>query len=446
MIPPPVQAEFWRKEGLPKFVRFWEVGNHLLDALNKLTLNVAAPADKNESIIRTLAILTGIGFADVSMLVAHGHGMGAQKIARTCLEYAINAEYLRRNPGQHQDFLAWSSVEQHRKLNFMRKHMPTEFAALDPAMVADSEKRYQKFKKRFSSPNKKGLRQSWCKLNLRERAVNSDFEEMYSAAYASASELSHGSFGGIAQHVERMVGDNWQAAIPPCMTGCALALQIAHYCAFRALQSLVLLKGAESTPPRSVLKSQYDYVWQAPANSTAPRGIRIAIFGTSHRLQGAVNSPNKLWNIEDPSYSDLLTILFRDEKPDFVFEEVGSGPTTASRKADAELGQGRYLDIDPGREERESLGLKKDTYDSFPVNPMRSGQENDTAYWQDVDQHRKREALWVSKIQSTRFTRAILICGMNHLLSLAYTLEDLGYEVKALGYMPEHKLCILPHA
>lgn len=32
--PPPVQAEFWRQEGLPKFVRFWEVGNDLFDALN----------------------------------------------------------------------------------------------------------------------------------------------------------------------------------------------------------------------------------------------------------------------------------------------------------------------------------------------------------------------------------------------------------------------------
>ena len=447
MIPPPVQAEFWRKEGLPRFVRFWEVCNDLFHALNNLTLNAGIPSDKNESLIRTLAILTGIGFADVTMLVAHGHGMGAQKIARTCLEYAINAEYLRLNPSEHEDFLAWSWVEQHRKLNFMRKYMPAEFTALDLAMVTDSEKHYQKFKTRFSSPKKKSLRQSWCKLNLRERAVVADFEEMYSAAYGSASELSHGSFGGIAQHVEHVVGDNWQPAIPPCLTGCALALQIAHYCAFRVLQTLVLLKGVESTPPRSVLKDQYDYVWQDPGNSTAPRGVKIAVFGTSHRLQGAVNSKNKAWNVNDPSYSDLLAILFRDEEPDFVFEEAaGSGPTTASCKTEAELGQGKYLDIDPSREQRESLGLDADSGENFNVNPMGDGQSHDTASWAKIEQHRKREALWVSKIQSTKFTSAILIVGMNHLLSLAYTLEDLGYEVKALGYMPDHKLCILQHA
>jgi hypothetical protein len=381
------------------------------------------------------------------MLVAHGHGIGAQKIARTCLEYAINAEYLRLNPGEHEDFLAWSWVEQHRKLNFMRKCMPTELAALDPTMVEESEKQYQIFKKRFSSPKTKGLRQSWCKLNLRERAFSTDFEQMYSAAYRSASELSHGSFGGIAQHVESMVGNNWQPAIPPCITGCELALQIAHYCAFRVLQTLVLLKGVESTPPRSVLKNQYDYVWQQPGNSTAPRGVKIAIFGTSHRIQGAVNSKNKVWSVEDPSYSDLLATLFRDQKPDFVFEEAaGSGPTTASCKADAELGPGKYLDIDPSCEQRESLGLDGDSGENFNVNPMADGQAHDTASWAKIGQHRKREALWVSKIQSTKFTSAILIVGMNHLLSLAYTLEDLGYEVKALGYMPEHKLCIPPHA
>jgi Family of unknown function (DUF5677) len=101
--------------------------------------------------------------------------------------------------------------------------MPGEFANLDPKMVADSEKRYQAVKPQFLLSNKK-LRQSWCKLNLRERAVKTKFEDMYGAAYAVSSELSHGSFGGIVQHVESLVGDNWQPAIPPSLTGCAQAL------------------------------------------------------------------------------------------------------------------------------------------------------------------------------------------------------------------------------
>lgn len=93
--------------------------------------------------------------------------------------------------------------------------MPKEFANLNPATVADSEKNYQAVKARFEVPNKKSLRQSWCKLNLRERGIKADFEEMYSAVYGSVSELSHGSFRGLAQHVESVIGDNWQPAIPP---------------------------------------------------------------------------------------------------------------------------------------------------------------------------------------------------------------------------------------
>src|SRR6266852_4921055 len=74
--PPPVQTEFWEKEGFPKFVKFWEVCNRLFDALNKLTLNAGVPKDPNESLIRTLCIFTGIASADVSMLVAHGSRYG----------------------------------------------------------------------------------------------------------------------------------------------------------------------------------------------------------------------------------------------------------------------------------------------------------------------------------------------------------------------------------
>jgi hypothetical protein len=269
--PPPVQAEFWEKEGFPKFVRFWEVHHRLADALSRFTLNADEPKDANESIIRTLCVFTGIAFADVSMLIAHGHGIGAKKVARTCLEYAINAEYLRLEPSEHNDYLDWNLIEQHRKLNFMQKYMPKEFAALDPAMVADTENNYKAIKARFEVPNKKGrLRSSWCKLNLHDRATKTNFEEMYLAVYGSASELSHGSFGGLAQHVESIVGENWQPALPPSITGCALALQIVHYCTFRAVQTIVQLKGVESTPPRSVLKNDYDYAWGEEKRAAVP--------------------------------------------------------------------------------------------------------------------------------------------------------------------------------
>jgi hypothetical protein len=75
---------------------------------------------------------------------------------------------------------------------------------------------------------------------------------------------------------------------------------------------------------------------------------------------------NGQFNVDDPSYSDLLTLLFKEEKPDFVFEEeAGLGPTTAEAKAQAELGPRRSLDVDPARKERKSLGLNLDSRENF---------------------------------------------------------------------------------
>ena len=159
----------------------------------------------------------------------------------------------------------WSVIEQTRKVEYMRKYMPNDFAKLDPKTVAKTEKSYQAVKPKFVGRNGK-LRQSWSKLSLRERAVKTNFEQMYSSIYMLSSELSHGSFGGLVQHVERIEGHNWQPAIPPCMTGCAQALQTGHYCAFRALQTLLVMKNIDSTPPLSVLKNDYDYAWEEKTN------------------------------------------------------------------------------------------------------------------------------------------------------------------------------------
>jgi hypothetical protein len=272
--PPPAQRAFWEQEGYPKFVRFWEVCNRLFDALNKFTLNAGKPKDKNEAIIRSLCISTGIAFADVSMLVAHGHGLGAMKIARSCLESAINAEYLRLEPTEYRDFLDWSLIGQHRKVEYMRKYMPNEFAGLAPTMIDETEKGYQAVRPRFllaNSQNKTKLRPTWCRRSLRERAERANFEELYNSVYGLYSELSHGSFGRLAQHVENLVGDNIQPAIPPSIVGCSQALQSVHLCSLRALLTLVLLKDTDSFPPFSDLKNDYDYVWNEGRGTAIPQ-------------------------------------------------------------------------------------------------------------------------------------------------------------------------------
>ena len=253
--------DFFEKEAYPAFEKFWEVANRLFDALSLFTLDAGKPKEKHHFFIRSLCMMTGMSLHDVALLVGNGCGLSAVRIARTALESAINAEYLRLNPAECKDYLNWSHIEQHRKLKYMQAHNPTEFARLSPERVAENEKLYRRaIRSNFLSPNGK-QRQSWCKFNLRERAEKTSFDDMYNTFYGVSSELMHGSFGGLAHHMESSTEGAWQPAVQPSMTGCSFALQVAHYCAFRALQTLVEMNGTDSTPPILDLKADYDCAW-----------------------------------------------------------------------------------------------------------------------------------------------------------------------------------------
>jgi len=253
--------EFFEKQAYPAFERFWKVGNRVLTALNALTLNVGKPKERHHLFIRNLCMMTGMAYSDVALLAGNGCGMAAIKIARTALESAINAEYLRLNPAEDEDYFKWGAVETHRKLEYMRVHLPAAFAKVSPEEVAEND-RYKAVRPRFLLPNGK-MRRTWCKLNLRERAEKTGFSEMYDAFYAISSELSHASFGGLAQHAESLGDNYWEPAIQPSLEGCAIALNVAHYCAFKAVHTLVQMNEADSSPSILDLKKDYDSAWDS---------------------------------------------------------------------------------------------------------------------------------------------------------------------------------------
>lgn len=64
-------------------------------------------------------MMTGMAFSDVALLVGNGCGTAAIKIARTALESAVNAEYLRLNPAEDEDYFNWGAVETRRQLEYI---------------------------------------------------------------------------------------------------------------------------------------------------------------------------------------------------------------------------------------------------------------------------------------------------------------------------------------
>ncbi len=161
----------------------------------------------------------------------------------------------------------------------------------------------------------------------------------------------------------------------------------------------------------------------------------LTLFGTSHRLQGA---EKRELNVDDPTYAMLVERFL--EGRDFVFEEGAElGPTTAEKLMLGKLGSGFYCDIDPSVKNRLGDYGIGDTGRGYSIDPH----DPDTGilhYEYDLEQE-KRETLWLKRIREREFGHALVICGYLHVLSMAFRLRAVGYDVETCFYMPLLKLC-----
>jgi hypothetical protein len=165
---------------------------------------------------------------------------------------------------------------------------------------------------------------------------------------------------------------------------------------------------------------------------------RVTILATLHELQGAEKRPGSM---NDPMYEALLKQLMSAERIDFVFEEAtGMGPTIAEKLSLEKLGPGRYLDVDPGREERSQFGIASDSNDSYMIG---SPPQVAFASWQFLDVHIRREEFWVRQLESREFHNGLMVCGLAHVLSFAFRLHAANFSVKALEYANWHRSRVL---
>ena len=156
---------------------------------------------------------------------------------------------------------------------------------------------------------------------------------------------------------------------------------------------------------------------------------RVTVLGTLHILQGA---ENRVGSVHDPMYVELLSKLMLSEGVDFIFEEAsGLGPTIAEKLALEKLPFGHYLDIDPARGERAALGIPSNSNE-----PHMIGEPPSVAFanWQVLVAQARREELWLERIRQHEFQSALAICGLVHLLSFAFRLQEVKFSVQAINY------------
>jgi len=164
----------------------------------------------------------------------------------------------------------------------------------------------------------------------------------------------------------------------------------------------------------------------------------VTVLGTYHELQGSKGRPG---NIDDPLYAELIVHLIQNQAIDFVFEEAtGLGPTIAERLSVERIGPNRYLDVDPPTQKRQIFGIPAETNEPFMLgNPMSNPPNIAFANWQPARMHAARENLWLQRVKRQDFKKALMVCGIAHMLSFAFRLADASFEVKAVDYLPRHK-------
>jgi hypothetical protein len=160
----------------------------------------------------------------------------------------------------------------------------------------------------------------------------------------------------------------------------------------------------------------------------------VVVLGTTHELQNGENNPRR---IDDPQYGELLDLLIAEDEIDFIFEESGGlGPTT-SQKLSLKWGPNHYLDVDPPRDERTKFGIPENTNEHiFLGSPVATPPTAVTADRVFHEAHARREEHWLRQIMKQDFKKALMVCGQNHALSLAFRLSTASFNVNVVTYAP----------
>jgi hypothetical protein len=193
--------------------------------------------------------------------VGNGLGFGAMKIARSMLEIAINAEFLRLSPEFLDDYLDWYLVDRFRLLNYVRSNTPHLLADYSKELQEEIEIEFQSVRHRFEVNGK--VRQGWCSLGLDSRASKTDFKDAYKVIYPMGNKLLHGSISGMSMHATDK--NTIRIPPPPSLAYCDSALLGAHMCAVGIVTTVSKATDKTPSPSVEVLKKDFGFAWNADA-------------------------------------------------------------------------------------------------------------------------------------------------------------------------------------
>jgi hypothetical protein len=182
---------------------------------------------------------------------------------------AINAEYLRLFPEECNNYLDWHWVEQHRLLTSMKERAPEVLSEVSTDAQATIENNFKRVCSRFQDKRGK-LRDSWCSLNLFDRADKTGFALSYRVVIPQANQILHGTIGGLNKHFD-LKQDKYRIAFPPSDDWGKNALVAAREGMLRVVETLSKSVAAQPEPSLQSLIEDYRAVWGPAKRPTKAR-------------------------------------------------------------------------------------------------------------------------------------------------------------------------------
>lgn len=159
-----------------------------------------SPGTKAQRIIELFARTAARSFNDLIILVGNGCGVGAMILARGMFEYMVMAEYLRKNPREQADYVAFGIVTAWHRYKKQKANSPEEAKKIPSEIIVELRSKYSRAAARLRDKNG-NLRRQWHRKPLRNMAEELGWGEHYTTHYGLAASIHHASFEGVAAHL-----------------------------------------------------------------------------------------------------------------------------------------------------------------------------------------------------------------------------------------------------
>lgn len=257
------------KEVHAAFPKLFEVLPRANAALNDLTGRPCENPQPYQRVILNLGLLAGISTVELVTLAGNGLGQGAMKIARSLMETAVNAEYLRLNQNELDEFLQWSWVEKKKELNYIQGALPHLLPEIEQRYIDKIEAEFAATRHLYQKANG-DLRTSWCKKNFAERSQAVGLADLYRMLNPRSSAFIHGTIGGLEKHFH-VAEDVDRIAIPPSLDYCAQAFVAGHQLLCFVISTLANTFNWEPVHSLASLMDDFKYAWPPPEPETEAR-------------------------------------------------------------------------------------------------------------------------------------------------------------------------------